>query len=197
LNYARECGYEAKRLIVCEGYMDVIAMDKYGIGYAVAPLGTALTEDQIQEAWKVVNEPICCFDGDNAGIRAAIRSVDRVLPILKPGYSLQYAFLPDKMDPDEFLKEKGTEEFLKTVTATTPLKDLLWKKTLEGKSLDTPEQKARIEKEVKEEESLTQIKIRNEVNEKYNKDLVMYDFKEKEELELCKMSYKSSKEDAA
>ena len=151
LNYARECGYEAKRLIVCEGYMDVIAMDKYGIGYAVAPLGTALTEDQIQEAWKVVNEPICCFDGDNAGIRAAIRSVDRVLPILKPGYSLQYAFLPDKMDPDEFLKEKGTEEFLKTVTATTPLKDLLWKKTLEGKSLDTPEQKALIEKEIKEE----------------------------------------------
>lgn len=151
LNYARECGYESKRLIVCEGYMDVIAMDKYGIGYAVAPLGTALTENQIQEAWKVVNEPICCFDGDNAGIRAAIRSVDRVLPILKPGYSLQYAFLPDKMDPDEFLKEKGTEEFLKTVTDTTPLKELLWKKTLEGKSIDTPEQKARIEKEIKEE----------------------------------------------
>ena len=151
MNYARDCGYEAKNLIICEGYMDVIAMDKYGIGYAVAPLGTALTEDQIQEAWKVVNEPICCFDGDNAGVRAAIRSVDRVLPVLKPGYSLQYAFLPDKMDPDEFLKEKGTEEFLKTVTDTTPLKDLIWKKTLEGKSIDTPEQKARIEKEIKEE----------------------------------------------
>ena len=151
LNYARESGYEAKRLIICEGYMDVIAMDKYGIGYAVAPLGTALTEDQIQEAWKVVNEPICCFDGDNAGIRAAVRSVDRVLPILKPGYSLQYAFLPDKMDPDEFLKEKGEEEFLKTVCATIPLKELLWKKTLENKSVETPEQKARIEKEIKEE----------------------------------------------
>ncbi len=163
LNYARESGYEAKRLIVCEGYMDVIAMDKYGIGYAVAPLGTALTEDQIQEAWKVVNEPICCFDGDNAGIRAAIRSVDRVLPILKPGYSLQYAFLPDKMDPDEFLKEKGTEEFLKTVTDTTPLKELLWKKTLEGKSVDTPEQKARIEKEIKEEVA----KIANEMVKNY------------------------------
>ena len=151
MNYAREAGYEAKNLIICEGYMDVIAMDKYGIGYAVAPLGTALTEDQIHEAWKVVNEPICCFDGDNAGVRAAIRSVDRVLPILKPGYSLQYAFLPDKMDPDEFLKEKGTEEFLKTVTDTTPLKEVIWKKTLEGKSLDTPEQKALIEKEIKEE----------------------------------------------
>lgn len=151
LNYARERGYDAQKLIICEGYMDVIAMDKYGIGYAVAPLGTALTEDQIQEAWKVVNEPICCFDGDGAGVRAALRSVDRVLPILKPGYSLQYAFLPDKLDPDEFLKAKGTEEFLKVVTDTVPLKDLLWKKTLEGKMLATPEQKARIEKEVKEE----------------------------------------------
>ena len=151
LNYAREKGFEAKKLIVCEGYMDVIAMDKYGIGYAVAPLGTALTEDQIQEAWKVVNEPICCFDGDNAGIKAAMRSIDRVLPVLRPGYSLQYAFLPDKMDPDEFLKAKGTEEFIRIVTETLPLKDLLWKRGLDGKSVDTPEQKARIEKEIKED----------------------------------------------
>lgn len=153
-NYARDAGYEAKRLIICEGYMDVIAMDKYGINYAVAPLGTALTEEQIQEAWKVVPEPICCFDGDSAGIRAAVRSVDRVLPLLKPGYSLQYAFLPDKMDPDEFLKAKGADEFIKTVTATVPLKDLLWRKTLEGKTTDTPEQKALIEKEIKAEIAL-------------------------------------------
>jgi len=153
-NYARDLGYDAKNLIICEGYMDVIAMDKYGVGYAVAPLGTALTEDQIQEAWKVVPEPICCFDGDSAGIRAAIRSVDRVLPLLKPGYSLQYAFLPDKMDPDEFLKAKGKDEFLKTVTATVPLKDLLWRKTLEGKNTATPEQKALIEKEIKAEIAL-------------------------------------------
>lgn len=153
-NYARDLGYEAKRLIICEGYMDVIAMDKYGVGYAVAPLGTALTEEQIQEAWKVVPEPICCFDGDAAGVRAAIRSIDRVLPLLKPGYSLQYAFLPDKMDPDEFLKAKGKDEFIKTVTSTTPLKDLLWRKTLEGKVTDTPEQKALIEKEIKAEIAL-------------------------------------------
>ncbi len=151
LNNARDVGYEAKRLIICEGYMDVIAMDNFGIGYAVAPLGTALTEDQIVEAWKVVNEPICCFDGDNAGVRAATRSVDRVLPILKPGYSLQYAFLPDKMDPDEFLRAKGQEEFLKVVTNTVALKDLLWRKTLEGNAVDTPEQKALIEKNIRDE----------------------------------------------
>ncbi len=151
LNNARDAGYEAKNLIICEGYMDVIALDKYGISYAVAPLGTALTEDQIAEAWKVVQEPICCFDGDSAGVRAAIRSVDRVLPILKPGYSLKYAFLPDKQDPDEFLKAHGQEEFLKVVNDTMPLKDLLWKKNVDGQPLNTPEQKALLEKNIREE----------------------------------------------
>ncbi|MBR6663211.1 MAG: DNA primase [Alphaproteobacteria bacterium] len=151
LNNARDAGYDAKSLIICEGYMDVIAMDKFGINYAVAPLGTALTEDQIQEAWKVVPEPICCFDGDNAGIRAAIRSVDRVLPILKPGFSLQYAFLPDKQDPDEFLKAHGRDEFLKLMSDTMPLKDLLWKKNCDAVSANTPEQKALLEKNVRDE----------------------------------------------
>ena len=101
MNYARDKAFEAKNLLICEGYMDVIALDAYGIGYAVAPLGTALTEDQIQETWRVCSEPVCCFDGDGAGVRAAMRSVDRVLPILKPGYSLRFLFLPDKQDPDQ------------------------------------------------------------------------------------------------
>lgn len=151
LNNARDAGYDAKSLIICEGYMDVIAMDKYGINYAVAPLGTALTEDQITEAWKVVPEPICCFDGDSAGVRAAIRSVDRVLPILKPGFSLRYAFLPDKQDPDEFLKAHGRDEFLKVVNDTMPLKDLLWKKNSDVITANTPEQKALLEKNIRDE----------------------------------------------
>lgn len=151
LNYARDAGYAARNLIICEGYMDVIAMDRFGISYAVAPLGTALTEDQIQEAWKVVNEPTCCFDGDGAGIRAAVRSVDRVLPILKAGYSLKYVFLPDKQDPDEFLKARGRDEFLKAINDTVPLKDLLWRKNIEARNVSTPEQKALIEKNIKEE----------------------------------------------
>ena len=156
LNFARTA--RTGNIILCEGYMDVIALDKYGFGYAVAPLGTALTEDQIEEAWKVCEEPVLCFDGDNAGIRAAIRSVDRGLPILKPGYSLRYAFLPDKMDPDEFLKSKGSDEFLKILNETMPLKDLLWRKNVEGRVFDTPEQKALIEKNVREEVA----KIQNE-----------------------------------
>ena len=151
LNYARDKAYENKRIIVCEGYMDVIAQSKYGFDYAVAPLGTALTEDQIQEAWKICPEPTLCFDGDNAGIRAAVRSVDRVLPILKPGYSLKYVFLPDKMDPDEFLKAKGAEEYDKMLANTMPLADLLWRKNMQIQPIDTPEQKAMFEKNIYEE----------------------------------------------
>ena len=151
LNNAREKGYEAKNIIVCEGYMDVIALSKYGFEYAVAPLGTALTEDQIAEAWKVCNEPTLCFDGDGAGIKAAIRSVDRALPILKPGYSLKYVFLPDKQDPDEFLKDKGHDAFAEYLQNTMPLVDLLWKKNTENVPSATPEQKALIEKNIFEE----------------------------------------------
>ena len=150
-NFARDKGFDAKRLIVCEGYMDVIALDKFGFSYAVAPMGTALTEDQITEAWKVVNEPVLCFDGDSAGIKAALRSIDRALPILKPGYSLQFMFLPNKLDPDEFLRDKGADEFEKLFSSTTPLIDLLWQKNTQDQPADTPERKALIEKNIKEE----------------------------------------------
>lgn len=151
LNNAREKGYDAKTLIVCEGYMDVIALSKFGFEYAVAPLGTALTEDQISEAWKVCEEPTLCFDGDGAGIKAALRSVDRALPILKPGYSLKYIFLPDKQDPDEFLKAKGHDAFAEYLTKTTPLVDLLWKKNFDNAPVATPEQKALVEKNIMDE----------------------------------------------
>ncbi len=151
LNNARDKAYEARNIIVCEGYMDVIALSKYGFEYAVAPLGTALTEDQISEAWKICPEPTLCFDGDGAGVRAAIRSVDRALPILKAGYSLKYVFLPDKQDPDEFLKDKGRDAFAEYLQETTPLVDLLWKKNTENVPLGTPEQKALVEKNIMDE----------------------------------------------
>lgn len=86
--------------------------------------------------------PTLCFDGDSAGIRAAVRSVDRQLPILKAGYSTRYAFLPDKMDPDEYLKAKGRDEFLKIIGDTVPLAELVWRKNIQSKDLSTPEQKA-------------------------------------------------------
>ena len=153
MNNARDFGYAEKNILICEGYMDVIALDKYGFHNAVAPLGTALTEEQIQEAWKVCNEPTCCFDGDGAGVRAAMRSADRVLPILKPGNSLKFLFLPDKQDPDEFLKAKGRDAFIEFSKTTLPLKDILWRKNVEGQDVSTPEHKALVEKNIKEEVS--------------------------------------------
>ena len=156
INFARDKGFAERNFIICEGYMDVIALDKYGFGYATAPMGTALTEDQITEAWKIVPEPILCFDGDNAGIKAALRSVDRALPILRAGYSLKFMFLPDKMDPDEFLKAKGRDEFSKLMQQTTPLMQLLWDKNTRNAPAQTPEQKALIEKNIMEEVSKIQ-----------------------------------------
>lgn len=151
MNNARDKGFAARNLIICEGYMDVIALDRYGFGYAVAPLGTALTEEQIQEAWKITPEPTLCFDGDGAGIKAAIRSVDRALPILKAGYSLKYVFLPDRQDPDEFLQAHGHDAFADYLKNTTPLVNLLWKKNIDGQPLSTPEQKALVEKNIRGE----------------------------------------------
>lgn len=146
LDKAREVAYKEKRLIICEGYMDVIALDRYGFSYAVAPLGTALTEEQITEAWKVVPEPIICLDGDAPGVKAAMRAVDRVLPILKAGYSLKFLFLPDNQDPDEYLQAHGHDSFASLMNKTRPLIDILWQKHTENEDSSTPERKALIEK---------------------------------------------------
>ena len=151
MTHAREAAYQNKRLIICEGYMDVIALDSFGFNYAVAPLGTALTEEQVLEAWKVCPNPILCFDGDGAGIKAAIRSIDRVLPILRAGYSVSYIFLKEKKDPDELLHTLGPAVFEQYLQRAKPLVDILWHKCKMNKDASTPEQKALIEKEVYEE----------------------------------------------
>ena len=151
MNNAREPAYAKKRLIICEGYMDVIALDSFNFNYAVAPLGTALTEEQIIEAWKVCPNPTLCFDGDGAGVKAAIRSVDRVLPILRAGYSVNYIFLKEKKDPDELLHSLGAEVFKRYLQRAKPLVDILWHKCKMNKETETPEQKALIEKETFEE----------------------------------------------
>ena len=146
LNYARDKAFEKRRIVVCEGYMDVIAQAKFGFDYAVAPLGTALTEEQITEAWKICPEPTLCFDGDGAGIKAATRSADRVLPMLKAGYSLKFLFLPDNQDPDEYLQAHGRDSFAALMNKTSPLIDILWRKYTENEDSSTPEKKALIEK---------------------------------------------------
>lgn len=142
---------EKREIIVVEGYMDVIALHTAGIERAVAPLGTALTERQIAELWKYAPEPILCFDGDKAGQRAAVRAAKRALPLLKPGYSLRFITLPDDLDPDEYVKERGKASFEDFLSSSCrPLSVQLWSQLTEGKPIDTPERKASVEKDVRD-----------------------------------------------
>src|SRR5262249_35774029 len=106
---AARAARESGEIVVCEGYMDVIALAEAGFAGAVAPLGAALTESQIAELWRLVPEPILCFDGDAAGQRAAGRAAERALPMLEPGKSLRFALLPNGEDPDSFVRKRGAE----------------------------------------------------------------------------------------
>lgn len=133
---------DKKPLIICEGYMDVIALWGAGIKRAVAPLGTALTEDQIALLWRASDEPVLCFDGDKAGLGAAYRSVDRAMPLLKPGKSLSFAFLPQGQDPDDLVRSEGAGAMGKVLEAARPLVDVLWERETTTRSLDTPERRA-------------------------------------------------------
>ncbi len=140
---ARRASAEDKEpVIVCEGYMDVIALWGAGIRRAVAPLGTALTENQLAMLWRAVDEPVLCFDGDGAGTRAAYRSIERALPMLKPGKSLSFAFLPQGQDPDDLLRDKGRAALDEVIAAVNPLVDVLWRREEESHDLTTPERRA-------------------------------------------------------
>jgi DNA primase len=130
--------------IVTEGYMDVIALQRAGYVTAVAPLGTALTEFQLHELWRLAPEPILCFDGDAAGQRAALRALHRSLPLLRPGYSLRFATLPPGEDPDSILRAAGAIAFDLVLAAARPLADILWESEVGGTPRDTPERLAGI-----------------------------------------------------
>ncbi|MEJ7935656.1 DNA primase [Sphingobium sp. AN558] len=130
------------RIIVVEGYMDVIALAEAGFGDVVAPLGTALTEHQIDRIWKMVDVPVLCFDGDAAGQKAAIRAAMRALPMLRPGHSLAFATLPTDQDPDDLVRAQGPAAFEAVLAAAEPLVERLWKYEHDAAPLDTPEQRA-------------------------------------------------------
>jgi DNA primase len=138
-------GGVAPEIIVVEGYMDVIALHRAGFGGAVAPLGTALTEMQLQELWRLSSEPVLCFDGDAAGQRAALRALDRALPLLQPGRSLRFATLPAGEDPDSLIRHGGPAAFGEVLAAARPLSEVLWQAELAVRPLDTPERRAELE----------------------------------------------------
>ncbi len=142
LALAREAAVAAGTVIVAEGYMDVIALAQAGIAHAVAPMGTALTEDQMAELWRLAAEPVLCFDGDDAGWRAALRAAERALPLLKPGRSFRFALLPKGLDPDDLVRQQGSAAMNEVVAAALPLSDVLWRRAGAGNTADTPERRA-------------------------------------------------------
>lgn len=132
----------ARGLIVVEGYMDVIALSRAGFRHAVAPMGTALTEEQLDLLWRAGPDGFLCFDGDKAGLRAAYRSIERALPLLKPGQSLRFVLMPEGQDPDDLIRERGAPAFAALLERSVPLVDMLWRREVERESLNTPEAKA-------------------------------------------------------
>ncbi|MCR4267887.1 DNA primase [Nitratireductor sp. ZSWI3] len=143
---ARRSVAKGGTVIAVEGYMDVIGLAQAGFDNAVAPLGTALTENQLDLLWRMAGEPVLCFDGDEAGLRAAWRAADLALPLVQPGRSLRFALLPEGKDPDDLVREMGPDAFATTLANARPLADLLWMRETSGKVFDTPERRAELEK---------------------------------------------------
>lgn len=147
---AREAAGKGQPLIVAEGYMDVIALSEAGFGAAVAPLGTAVTEDQLRLLWRIAPEPIIALDGDTAGLRAAMRVIDIALPLLEAGQSLRFALMPEGMDPDDLIKSQGKGAMQTLLDGAIPMVQLLWRRETEGKNFDSPERKAALDKVLRE-----------------------------------------------
>jgi len=150
LDRAAPAARKAGRVFVVEGYMDVIALAQAGIAEAVAPLGTALTEAQLERLWRMVDVPTLCFDGDAAGQKAALRAAHRALPMLAPGRSLSFLTLPPGLDPDDLVRTKGAGAFEALLNERQPLVDRLWDAELAAEPLTTPEERAGLKRRLSE-----------------------------------------------
>ncbi|MEM7191562.1 MAG: DNA primase [Pseudomonadota bacterium] len=142
---ARASAFDKGELIVTEGYMDVIALHQAGFKNAVATLGTAFTERQMEQLWQLAPEPVICFDGDRAGEAAAARAVDRMLPVLREGYSFRFVFLPQGQDPDDLVREAGPSAFAAYLKNALPLIEMVWRREMRTGPIDTPERRAAFE----------------------------------------------------
>ena len=147
---ARQAAHDGATPVVVEGYVDVIAMVNAGFPAAVAPLGTALTENQLMLLWRMADEPILCFDGDRAGQKAAGRAADLALPHLKPGKSLRFALLPEGQDPDDLARSGGRGAIEEVIASARPLAEVIWLREIEGGAYATPERRAALEARINE-----------------------------------------------
>ncbi|GAB4385627.1 DNA primase [Albidovulum sp.] len=147
---AREAAGRGQPLIVAEGYMDVIALVGAGFEAAVAPLGTAITEEQLRLLWRIAPEPLVMLDGDEPGLRAAYRLIDLALPLLEAGQALRFVLLPRDMDPDDLIHRQGREAVAALVAEAQPMVSLLWRRETEGAVLDSPERRAAFDKKLRD-----------------------------------------------
>jgi len=146
---AREAAGKGQPLIVAEGYMDVIALSEAGFAATVAPLGTAITEDQLRLMWRISPEPVIALDGDNAGLRAAMRVIDVALPLLEAGQSLRFALMPQGLDPDDLIRQQGAGAMRAVLDGAVPMVQLLWRRETESQDFDSPERKAALDKRLR------------------------------------------------
>jgi len=146
LALAREAAAKGATVIMAEGYMDVIALSQAGFAGAVAPLGTAVTAEQLQLLWRLAPEPVVMLDGDKAGLKAALRVIDLALPLLEAGRALRFATLPEGLDPDDLIRERGGASMAAVIAAAEPMVNLLWRRETEGKVFDSPERRAMLDK---------------------------------------------------
>ncbi len=149
LHRAREGAGKGATVILAEGYMDVIALSEAGFPAAVAPMGTAVTEDQLRLLWRLGGEPVVALDGDRAGIKAAHRLIDLALPLIEAGQSLRFAILPGGMDPDELIKASGPAAMQAVLDEARPMVRLLWSRETEGQVFDSPERKAALDRRLR------------------------------------------------
>ncbi|HXZ15519.1 MAG TPA: DNA primase [Roseiarcus sp.] len=143
---ARKAAHDSREIVVVEGYIDAIAMSDAGFPNVVAPLGTALTPDQCALIWAMADEPILCFDGDNAGRKAAFRAIETALPLIASGKSLRFVLLPEGQDPDDLIRANGAPAMAEALKGARPLADMLFLREAEDRALDTPESRAALEK---------------------------------------------------
>lgn len=145
---AREPAHKAGSVVAVEGYMDAIAISQAGIKSVVATMGTAFTEEQIATLWRLSPEPVICFDSDRAGVAAAHRSIDRILPLLTVGRAFRFAFMTEQKDPDDLIREKGVEAFKSVLAGSLPMWDVLWEREIAGIDVRTPDKQAALEQKL-------------------------------------------------
>jgi DNA primase len=148
LHRARQTAHEDGNVVAVEGYMDAIAIYQAGLKSVVATMGTSFTEEQITALWRVSPEPIVCFDSDHAGIAAAYRSIDRILPVLRVGRTFRFAFIRGQKDPDELIRESGIDAFRNVLSGSLPLWDVLWEREVATARLDSAGDQAVLEQKL-------------------------------------------------